>query len=280
MQVVPAMIYQRQTETNMKRLLPLAALTAVLIPQPANAALVALYQFDDVNDLGLDTSGNGNNATNFGAGFETQGYQGGAASFSFDAFLRAPVDVNRAILPNMTWGAWVRPNVGGGAIQAVLSNDDGGFDRQIGIDNRGGVSSWSSFTGTNVYNPGIAPLTSGWTFLAAVYNQSQYSMDFYVNGQAFTTTTNFGGSPASFAIGRNLTFQSHFSGLIDNVFVYEEALTADQIATLRATGFPSAQAPVGAVPEPSAWAMMLLGFGFVGSAMRRSKKPRAMALAA
>ena len=34
--------------------------------------------------------------------------------------------------------------------------------------------------------------------------------------------------------------------------------------------FPGAR--VGAVPEPATWAMMLLGFGAVGSAMRRSRR--------
>ena len=36
--------------------------------------------------------------------------------------------------------------------------------------------------------------------------------------------------------------------------------------------FPGAGANVGAVPEPATWAMMLLGFGAVGSAMRRSRR--------
>jgi hypothetical protein len=265
------MTYKIILETKMKHFLPWYAVLAASIAQPADAALVALYQFNDPDDIGLDSSGNGNHANNVGAAFVRSGYQNGAASFSFDAHLRAPVDVNRAVLPSMTWGAWVRPNQGGGAIQAVLSNDDGGFDRQIGIDNRGGVSSWSAFTGMNVLNAGIAPSTSDWTFLAAVYNQSQYSMTYYVNGQAFTTTTNFGGSPGSFTIGRNATFDSNFSGLIDNVFVYNQAFSAEQIANLRATGFPTAQAPVAAVPEPGTWAMMLLGFGLVGSSMRRRK---------
>jgi len=31
--------------------------------------------------------------------------------------------------------------------------------------------------------------------------------------------------------------------------------------------------PVGAVPEPATWAMMLLGFGAVGFAMRRRQRP-------
>jgi hypothetical protein len=256
----------------MKHFLTLAATAAAILAQPADAALIALYQFDDATSLGLDTSGKGNHATNNGAAFTAQGYQGGAAAFNFTAWLNAPVDVNRAVLPQMTWGAWVRPNVGGGNIQPVLSNDDGGFDRQIGLDNRGGVSSWSTFTGTNVFNPGIAPSTTDWTFLAAVYDQSQYAMTFYVNGQAFTTTTNFGGSPASFAIGKSAAFPNYFSGVIDNVFVYDEALSSAQIATVRANGFPSAQAP--AVPEPATWAMMIAGFGAVGATMRRGKRVR------
>ena len=31
--------------------------------------------------------------------------------------------------------------------------------------------------------------------------------------------------------------------------------------------------PIGSVPEPATWAMMLLGFGFVGAAMRRQRQP-------
>jgi hypothetical protein len=31
--------------------------------------------------------------------------------------------------------------------------------------------------------------------------------------------------------------------------------------------------PVGAVPEPATWAMMLLGFGAIGASMRRKRKP-------
>lgn len=34
----------------------------------------------------------------------------------------------------------------------------------------------------------------------------------------------------------------------------------------------AAAAPVGAVPEPSTWALMLLGFGFIGAAVRSSKR--------
>jgi hypothetical protein len=34
--------------------------------------------------------------------------------------------------------------------------------------------------------------------------------------------------------------------------------------------------PVGGVPEPSTWAMMLLGFGAIGTSMRRKRKPNTL----
>jgi hypothetical protein len=254
----------------MNKRLVAGLLAATLMPQPANAALIALYQFDDAANLGLDTSGAGNNATNFGAMFLAGGYQGGAAFFGGSEWLRAPVDVNRAVRPNLTWGAWAKPTAGGPTKQAVLSNDDGGFDRQIAIDDRAG-NAWSAFTGNSVLSSGVQPSPSDWTFLAAVYNEGQKTMTFYVNGQVVSSATNFGGSPDTFAIGRNPSFSEFFYGSIDNVFVYDEALSADRIAEIRSTGFPSATA---AVPEPATWAMMVFGFGVVGGALRRSKPSR------
>ena len=47
------------------------------------------------------------------------------------------------------------------------------------------------------------------------------------------------------------------SGFVNYIQIYDTALTAGEVAGL------------GAVPEPSSWAMMIAGFGLVGAAMRR-----------
>jgi hypothetical protein len=236
----------------------LAALALLfLAPSPTRAGLIALYQFNDPNNLGLDTSGNNNNATNMGATYTASGYQGGAASFVGAVGLRSPVDVDPSVMPQMTWGAWVMPTATN-PIRAVLSSDNGGFDRDIDIDSRGGSTSWSAFTGSGVLGSGVTPSTSAWTFLAAVYDQSSSSLTFYVNGQSFATTTSFGGSQSIFDIGNNPSFGEYYNGLIDNVFVYNQALSASQIGTIRANGFPSS------VPEPST--LTLLGIAVVGLA--------------
>lgn len=49
------------------------------------------------------------------------------------------------------------------------------------------------------------------------------------------------------------------SGFVDYIRIYDTAIT------------PSQATPAGAVPEPASWAMMMVGFGVVGAAMRRRK---------
>ena len=253
----------------MKKRLVAALLAATLMPQPANAALIALYQFDDATNLGLDTSGAGNHAANTGVFGVAAGYQGGAGLFAGQSWLTAPVNVNIAVRPSLTWGAWAKTTANSAGNRTVLSSDDGGYDRQISLDARGG---WSAFTGNSILGSGVQASSTDWTFLAAVYDDAAHRMTFYVDGQAVSTSTSFGASRISFAIGRNPTFTEFFQGEIDNVFVYDEALSADRIAQIRSTGFATV-AP-SAVPEPATWAMMVLGFGVVGGALRRSKPSR------
>jgi hypothetical protein len=240
-----------------------AALAAALVPQSASAALIGLYRFNDATNLGFDSSGANNHAVNAGVTFAAAGHQGGAASFQSAAYLTAPINAAATVLPQFTWGAWVKPAAGGGSQQAVLSTDNGGYDRQLMIDSRSGTS-WASLTGSGVLSSGVGPSTSEWTFLAGVYDNAAKSMTLYVNGQSFTGVTSFGSSRDTVTIGRNPSFDERFFGLVDNVFIFDEALSAERIEGIRATGFP-----VSGVPEPTTWAMLVAGFGFIGMTMRR-----------
>jgi hypothetical protein len=58
------------------------------------------------------------------------------------------------------------------------------------------------------------------------------------------------------------------SGSIAALRVYNGVLGAAEIAELNKVPFVA-----GAVPEPATWGMMILGFGLVGGAMRRSHRP-------
>lgn len=232
-----------------------AAGAAALLGAPAaQAALIGLYQFNDAAQLGRDTSGNGTNASVVASvGYNAAGHQGGAASFSSSGYLSVPIDVSPNALPQMTWGAWVKASTAS-TIQTVLSPDNCCYDRELDIDHRGGGgNTWSAFTGNGVLSSGVAVTASQWTFMAAVYDQASSSMTFYVDGQSITTSgTNFSSSFNFFHIGHNPGYNQPFSGLIDDVFVYDQALTAGQIASIRANG-------VTAVPEPGSLALAGLG---------------------
>lgn len=65
------------------------------------------------------------------------------------------------------------------------------------------------------------------------------------------------------------------SGFVDFIRLYDRALTGSEVATLYGGGAPIRQfaVPVSAVPEPGTWASLILGFGMVGSVIRRRKRP-------
>src|SRR4051812_4579809 len=81
----------------------------------ARADLIAYYQFNNASDLGQDSSGHGNNATNFGATFSASGHEGGAALFVNNSpanpqYLQSPVNISPQAQPDLTMGAWVNAN--------------------------------------------------------------------------------------------------------------------------------------------------------------------------
>lgn len=227
-------------------------LSMITFGRIADAAVIGLYEFNDANNLGRDTSGRGNHATSIGASYTSTGYQDGATSLDGSSYLRVPIDINPGVMPRMTWGAWVRPNQTNG-IRSVISSDNGEFDRTINMDPRGNAT-WSVFKGTGVFGSGIIPSTTNWTFLASVYDQSTSTVTFYVDNQSYSTTSSFGTSWTFFDIGHNPSFGEYFSGVIDNVFVVNQALSSDEISAIRVNGFSAA------VPEPSTLAVFVVGF--------------------
>jgi hypothetical protein len=205
----------------------------------ARAGLIAYFPF--TGGSVADASGNGVVATNNGA-TTAAGKRGQGLSFNgSSSFVNVNLNINAAARPNLTMGAWVKAAAGNGLVSQIISHDNFGFDRSLCIDFRGGTTnSWSAFTGNGVLSGGIPAVVGEWVFLAVVYNQSAGTVRLHVNGQSFTAKSNFNPGYNYLNIGVNPNGNGeYFSGLIDEVFFFDEALSNSQIENLRLNGVPT-----------------------------------------
>ena len=101
---------------------------------------------------------------------------------------------------------------------------------------------------------GSRPVTAGqWTFLAASYDETINEMRFYVdNMSAIVATTAFTSGRSFFDIGHNPLGGEFFHGAIDEVFVFDEVLSAAQIENIRQNGVASAVT----ASEPGSFALV------------------------
>ena len=227
-----------------------------------------------------DVSGNGNDGVVHGATLTTDRFGNADSAYSFDAvddFIRVAESI--AGLAEYTQSAWVNLGLAEGAHSghAILTTPNGTLywqhdPRILNIvliaDRQGGVTSNPSTSFKYTVPLGIADET--W-FHLAVTAYSNNTADLFINGVEVdpgTRLTDTGGtgdvavSMIGAAERSNKTppvvFQ--FSGSIDDVYIYNRALSPSEVATLFA------------VPEPST--ALLLGIGLAGLGMRRRRLTR------
>ena len=210
------------------------AVPAVCVAPPEN--LVAWWPGDNNAD---DIQGANHGVLKNGAAFAS-GMVGQAFSFDgLDDNVATPLDVQPSAMPSTTWDAWVFPTrVNSPSGQSILSADDGGFDRNIGIhENQSNFTVYTGGTGSGLWHP--VPVTlNEWQHIAVVYTPSD--IEFYKNGQRFSF-----GQPATgqsslnkLHIGRNpfVSAGSFFEGLVDEVEVFDRALSQAEIQAIFSAG--------------------------------------------
>ncbi|MCP5152409.1 MAG: LamG domain-containing protein [Chromatiales bacterium] len=252
--------------------------TALAVPLNG---LIGLYTFDAAD--GTDSSGANNHGTvGTGVGFTATGggVDGGiAADFSVLSTganptanaanaIVLPIDINASSLPQLTMGAWVRPDTTGeGGAGKVFSHDNGSFDRTLGIDPRSGGPGYALFTGTGVLNANpVVPFVLGdWQFIAARYDGATARLTVGGTTLSATDNTDFDTGFGSLFVGANPFFNEDFDGLVDNVFVYDRALTDQELDDIRLNGVLAQN-----VPEPGVAGLLLAGLVLTAVRRRRS----------
>lgn len=253
-------------------------------------SLVAFYNFDSSNANNSASTGaiyNGasnvvtyqNSVMRDGSGF--------AAEFNgTSSFIQTALDISPINMPEVTFGGWFYlTDINGTDIQALISSDNGGFDRDIDIDPRAGISStgtlrWSAFAGpsTGVVQSGVAAETGSWHFIAATINATSQTLTLDVDGT--TTSRNnvaYDTLSTSLQIGHNPgAGNEYFSGYADNVFVYNKVLTADDLTAIQNGGRDAIVAGAASAPEPGSLGLALCAaIPAAGLVLRRrSRQPR------
>ncbi len=201
---------------------------------PSPTGLVAALGFDEASGTAAtDSSGSGNAGTISGATRSATGRFGGALTFDGVNDIVTVADSGSLDLTTgMTLEAWVRPSVLGGWRTVLLKERPGGLVYALYSNEDGNRPSVHSFIAASEFDTrGTAQVAANtWTHIAATYDG--LNLRLYINGTQASSRALSGGMSAStgaLRIGGNQIWPEWFSGMIDEVRVYNRALSAVEV---------------------------------------------------
>ena len=227
------------------------------------AGLVAAYGFNETSGtLVGDASGNGNNGTINGATRTTSGKYGNALVFNGS---NALVTINDSSSLDLTTGmtieSWVNPSVVNNAWRDVIYKGNDNYYLEATSASGSVPVGGGTFGTSDKVLYGTAALTiNTWTHLAMTYDGT--TMRLYVNGAQVASQAQTGMIATStnpLQIGGDSLYGQFFRGTIDEVRIYNVALTAAQIQADMNTPFPvdteppSAPTNLVATPVNASW---------------------------
>lgn len=139
--------------------------------------------------------------------------------------------------------------------------------------NQTNVATFTSIGGTTLNFAGYNASLSNISLILNGSSTNLFSASGLGSGLAFGSTSNVG-SDGSLNFTGTGYFDSFFTALGAGNYTLGYTLTGNGGPNgLRITATNVTNVATGAVPEPATWAMMLLGFGGIGFAMRRKQVP-------
>lgn len=216
-----------------------SAAVTVTVSNTTSGGLVAAYGFNEGAGASVgDQSGNANNGSIFQATWYTTGKYGKALAFDGSNDYVSVPDSNSLDLTNrMTLEAWVRPTATSGW-RTVLLKENGG-ELAYGMYARESTnrpSGWLRIDPTSGSSQSarssVALTNNAWNHLAVTYDGSVLRT--YVNGTlrgSRNVTGNMYTSSSPLKFGGNAVWGEYFAGQLDEIRIYNRALTATEIQT-------------------------------------------------
>ena len=244
----------------------LLSCAALLIAPSAHAGLIALYTYDTASNLGLDSSGKGNNLASLNSTpASATGVFGGAVNFSgANALYSTTGTLNGLPTGNSSYtiSSWINPTAS--STRGIVGWGNYGNTNQVNALRMNGDNSLINYwwdrdlTASTTTNLVTGSGSTGWHFVAATYDAATGVNSIFIDGALASTRTAAGPNAQglNFAVGRTFA-NEYFYGQMDNTAIFDQALTAAQLKTISANNF--SQFGVAAVPEPSS--VLLLGIG-------------------
>jgi hypothetical protein len=195
---------------------------------------------EDAGNLVLDISSTGAEGQLSGdAAWTAEGKIGGAVRFGSDGYVEFAENPALNLTDELTMMAWILPTAAPG--------DTNLFGRRIAANVGGYTMQWTNnrvethvYFGTWIGTRGLQALTpdiDSWHFVAGVYDGSNILQ--YVDGQrdaGVAASGAIGEIPGVFRIGQAQTNLPSMPGIIDEVAVYNRAMTFEEVEYIRANG--------------------------------------------
>lgn len=209
----------------------------------ADVGLVAYWDLDEgTSDTVGDSSGNGNNGTRYGATW-VDGRAGEALDFDgLDDYVQVPDDPSLDLSDAATVAAWVRVAGSTGDHQIIVSKWYGPpYSYILEFQPDGATPQFVTWTsaGTQFAVSDVTVPFEEWVFLAGTYDGSVARI--YVNGAltgevAQSGTISIGTQPLLLGAHTASGDRNWFKGTVDEVAIYDRALSAEEIGRLRQGG--------------------------------------------
>jgi PKD repeat protein len=210
-------------------------------PATSTDGLVAAYGFEETSGTTVtDASGKGNNGTIKEAVRISNGRFGNALKFDgINDWVTVNDSASLDLSSNMTLEAWVYPqqSMPNDWRTVIMKEQTGGAVYNLNATNDTNLPGFSFYDGVWHSLNGPEPLSlNQWTHLVATYDGNVQRL--YINGVMVASRNQTGLIPISdgaLRIGGNSILGEFFQGYIDEVRIYNRALSAEEVSSNMAT---------------------------------------------